>query len=114
MNIETVAVYSDADQNALHVRLADQALHIGASAPRESYLNIEAILRAARGSNADAIHPGYGFLAENADFAQAVIDAGITFIGPLPDAIRAMGDKAAARERMLDNGVPIVPGYQGI
>ncbi len=114
MNIGTVAVYSDADQATLHVRLADQAIPIGASAPRESYLNVEAILRAATESNADAIHPGYGFLAENADFAQTVIDAGITFIGPSPDAIRAMGDKAAARTRMLEHGVPIVPGYQGI
>lgn len=113
MDIETIAVYSDADRTALHVRLADQAIYIGESSPRESYLNIKKILAAAQESNSEAIHPGYGFLAENAEFAQAVNSAGIIFIGPSPDAIRAMGDKAAARARMLEHGVPIVPGYQG-
>jgi len=113
MNIKTVAVYSDADRAALHVRVADEAIHIGASPPRESYLNIGKIIDAAKRTNADAIHPGYGFLAENADFAQAVLDAGIVFIGPSPFSIRAMGDKAHARERMIASGVAVVPGFQG-
>lgn len=109
----TVAVYSDADRAALHVRLADAAVHIGNSPPRESYLNIPSLIAAAREAGAQAVHPGYGFLAENADFAQAVLDAGLTFIGPSPSSIRAMGDKAEARERMTASGVPVVPGYQG-
>jgi len=112
MNIATVAVYSDADRAALHTRVAAEAIHIGASPPRESYLNIEKIIDAAKKSNADAIHPGYGFLAENAEFAQAVNDAGIVFIGPSPFSIRAMGDKAEARARMIKSGVPVVPGFQ--
>ena len=112
MNIETVAVYSDADRAALHVRAADRAVHIGNSPPGESYLSIEALLDVAKQTRADAIHPGYGFLAENAAFAQAVVDAGIVFIGPSPFSIRAMGDKAEARERMIASGVPVVPGYQ--
>ncbi len=112
MNIATVAVYSDADRAALHVRVADEAIHIGASSPRESYLNIEKIIDAAKKTNADAVHPGYGFLAENAEFAQAVNDAGLVFIGPSPFSIRAMGDKAEARTRMIANGVPVVPGFQ--
>jgi acetyl-CoA carboxylase biotin carboxylase subunit len=112
MNIATVAVYSDADRAALHTRVADEAVHIGASSPRESYLNIEKIIDAAKKTNADAIHPGYGFLAENAEFAQAVNDAGIVFIGPSPFSIRAMGDKAEARARMMKSGVPVVPGFQ--
>ena len=90
----TVAVYSDADAGALHVVQADEALHIGPSAAAESYLNIAAILAAARATGADAVHPGYGFLSEHADFAQACADAGLTFIGPTPAAIRAMGNKA--------------------
>lgn len=113
MGISTVAVYSDADRDALHVRLADQARHVGESARRESYLNIGRIIDAARESGAQAIHPGYGFLAENAQFARAVLDSGLTLIGPSPFAIEAMGDKAAARERMTTSGVPVVPGYQG-
>ncbi len=112
LNIGTVAVYSDADRAALHTRVADEAIHIGASPPRESYLNIEKIIDAAKQTNADAIHPGYGFLAENAAFAQAVNDAGIVFIGPSPFSIRAMGDKAEARARMIASGVPVVPGFQ--
>src|SRR5881392_1117439 len=96
MGIKTVAVYSDADRAALHVRVADEAVHIGASPARESYLNIEKIIDAAKQTHADAIHPGYGFLAENAAFAQAVNDAGIVFIGPSPFSIQAMGDKARA------------------
>ena len=112
MKSATVAVYSDADRAALHTRVADEAMHIGASPPRESYLNVEKIIDAAKRTNAEAIHPGYGFLAENADFAQAVNDAGIVFIGPSPFSIRAMGDKAEARARMLASGVPVVPGFQ--
>jgi acetyl-CoA carboxylase biotin carboxylase subunit len=112
LNIATVAVYSDADRAALHTRVADEATHIGASPPRESYLNIGKIIDAARQTNADAIHPGYGFLAENAEFAQAVNDAGVVFIGPSPFSIRAMGDKAHARERMIASGVPVAPGFQ--
>ncbi len=97
MGIRTVAVYSDADRDALHVREADTAVRIGGAAPRESYLNIAAIIEAAKRSGADAVHPGYGFLAENADFAQAVIDAGLMWIGPSPNVIRQMGDKAEAK-----------------
>jgi acetyl-CoA carboxylase, biotin carboxylase subunit len=112
LGIPTVAVYSDADRRGLHVRYADEAVNIGPPAPRESYLNIDNILKAAKQTNADAIHPGYGFLAENADFAQAVADAGIVFIGPAPYAIRTMGDKLTARETVKKAGVPIVPGTE--
>ena len=97
MGIETVAVYSDVDCNALHVRMADQAVPIGGSASRESYLNIGAILSAARRAGADAIHPGYGFLAENAEFAAACEDARIVFVGPTSSVIRSMGSKSGAR-----------------
>jgi acetyl-CoA carboxylase biotin carboxylase subunit len=113
MGIAAVAVYSDADWRAAHVRLADEALPVGPPPPGESYLNIERILWAARESGAEAIHPGYGFLSENAAFARAVRNAGLTFIGPTPEAIDAMGDKGRARERMISGGVPVVPGYQG-
>ncbi len=113
LNIQTIAVYSDADRNALHARLADEAIHIGASPPRESYLNIEKIIDATKKAGAQAIHPGYGFLSENAEFAQVVRDAGLTFIGPHAASIRAMGDKANARALMQKSGVPIVPGYHG-
>ncbi|MHC4852514.1 MAG: biotin carboxylase N-terminal domain-containing protein, partial [Planctomycetota bacterium] len=98
MGIATVAVYSDADRNALHVRRADHAVHIGGSAPAESYLRTDKILDAAKATGADAIHPGYGFLAENADFARACADAGITFVGPPAEAIALIGDKVAARK----------------
>jgi acetyl/propionyl-CoA carboxylase alpha subunit len=98
MGLETVALYSDFDHNALHVRLADQAVRIGPAAPRDSYLNIPAILAAARKTAADAIHPGYGFLAENADFASACEEAQIAFIGPSPRVIQSMGSKVAARK----------------
>jgi acetyl-CoA carboxylase, biotin carboxylase subunit len=112
--IPTVAVYSDADRNGLHVRLADEAVHIGPSAPRESYLVHEKILEAARISGANAIHPGYGFLSENAAFAAKCRDAGIVFIGPPPEAIRAMGDKIQSRLRMKAAGVPVVPGEDAV
>jgi 3-methylcrotonyl-CoA carboxylase alpha subunit len=113
MGIRTVAVYSDADRVALHVRLADAAYRIGPPAARESYLSIDAILDAARKSGADAVHPGYGFLSENEDFAAACAKAGVVFVGPTPEAIAAMGDKAAAKRRMAEAGVPLVPGYHG-
>lgn len=110
--IQTVAVYSVADREALHVRYADEAYNIGAPAPRESYLNIEKLIDVAKRSGADAVHPGYGFLSERAEFAQAVIDAGLTWVGPSPDAISKMGDKLAAREIMQKAGVPVVPGTE--
>ena len=109
----TVAVFSDADRDAPHVALADEAVYIGASPAAESYLRIDAILEAARKTGADAIHPGYGFLSENAAFAQACADANVVFIGPPASAITAMGDKALAKRRMLDAGVPCAPGYLG-
>ncbi|QWG20708.1 acetyl-CoA carboxylase biotin carboxylase subunit [Bradyrhizobium sediminis] len=108
-----VAVYSDADREALHVREADQAICIGEALPAQSYLRIEAAIAAAKASGADAVHPGYGFLAENEDFAQACRDAGLVFIGPSPEAIKAMGNKAGAKDIMQAAGVPCVPGYQG-
>lgn len=113
MDIRTVAIYSDPDRHALHVRMADEALPVGPAAPQESYLNQERVVQAALDSGARAIHPGYGFLSENAVFAQAIQAAGLTFIGPPPDAIQAMGNKAEARQRMQAAGVPVVPGYQG-
>ena len=109
-----VAVYSDADRDALHVREADEAVRIGEALPAQSYLNIGAIIAAAKSSGADAVHPGYGFLAENEDFAQTCHDAGLVFIGPSPEAIKAMGNKAGAKEIMQAAGVPCVPGYQGV
>ncbi|MCB1842805.1 MAG: ATP-grasp domain-containing protein, partial [Halioglobus sp.] len=111
MGIATVAVYSEADADALHVQLADEALHIGGAAARDSYLLAESILKAASATGAQAIHPGYGFLSENAAFARACESAGITFIGPTADAIDAMGSKAAAKRIMAEAGVPLVPGY---
>ena len=113
MGIETVAVYSDADQHAPHVREADHAVHIGASAARESYLDQTRVLAAAKQSGADAIHPGYGFLSENAAFAEAVIAAGLIWVGPPPSSIRAMGLKDAAKRLMAEAGVPTTPGYLG-
>ncbi|HQZ32418.1 MAG TPA: acetyl/propionyl/methylcrotonyl-CoA carboxylase subunit alpha [Arenimonas sp.] len=113
LGVQTVAVYSDADANARHVRACDQAVHIGASAPRDSYLRWQAILDAARASGAQAVHPGYGFLSENQDFARACADAGLVFIGPPPSAIAAMGSKSAAKALMARAGVPLVPGYHG-
>src|SRR4029453_13545531 len=112
MGIATAAVYSECDRAALHVRLADEAWPVGPSAPRESYLRIDAIIDAAKRSGADAIHPGYGFLAENAAFAGACRDARLTFIGPSPDAIALMGSKTAARDVARKAGVPVVPGTE--
>ena len=113
MGIRTVAVYADADTKALHVRQADEAVHIGASPARESYLVGEKIIAAALATGADAIHPGYGFLSENAEFAQAVIDAGLVWVGPRPASITAMGLKDAAKKLMAEAGVPVTPGYMG-
>ncbi|MCS6837149.1 MAG: acetyl-CoA carboxylase biotin carboxylase subunit [Anaerolineae bacterium] len=112
LGLETVAVYSEADSNARHVQMADRAVLIGPPPPRESYLRAEAILEAARQTQAQAIHPGYGFLSEREAFAQAVLDAGLVWIGPPPRAIELMGVKTAARALMQEAGVPIVPGYQ--
>ncbi len=111
--LRTVAVVSAADRHALHARLADEAYEIGAAPPRESYLNIERLIAAARATGAQAVHPGYGFLSENAGFAEACAAAGLVFIGPPPDAIRLMGNKAEAKRRMREAGVPCIPGYDG-
>ena len=111
--LRTVAVVSEADRHALHARLADEAFEIGGAAPRESYLNIERLIAAAKATGAQAVHPGYGFLSENADFAEACAAAGLVFIGPPPAAIRLMGNKAAAKRRMREAGVPCIPGYDG-
>jgi 3-methylcrotonyl-CoA carboxylase alpha subunit len=113
LGTRTVAVYSDADAKALHVRMADEAVHIGPSPARGSYLVGEKIIEAAKATGAEAIHPGYGFLSENADFAQAVIDAGLIWVGPKPASIRAMGLKDAAKKLMAEAGVPVTPGYLG-
>ena len=112
--IKTVAVYSDADAQAKHVAVCDEAVHIGASPPKESYLRWERILDAALATGAEAIHPGYGFLSENEDFAQACADAGLVFIGPPASAIKAMGLKSASKQLMEAAGVPLVPGYHGV
>ena len=113
MGIRTVAVFSDADANALHVRMADEAVHVGPSAARESYLVGSRIIAAAKATGAEAIHPGYGFLSENAEFAQSVIDAGLIWVGPNPESITAMGLKDAAKQLMQQAGVPVTPGYMG-
>jgi 3-methylcrotonyl-CoA carboxylase alpha subunit len=113
LGVRTVAVFSDADANARHTRLADEAVHIGAAAARESYLNIEQIIDAARKTGAQAIHPGYGFLSENEAFASACAEHGIVFVGPPIEAIRAMGSKSAAKQLMERANVPLVPGYHG-
>src|SRR6266446_1031221 len=112
MGIRSVAVYSDADRSALHVRMADEAEHIGPSPSHESYLRIDRILKAARGHGAEAIHPGYGFLSENAEFAATCESAGVVFIGPSSDSIRSMGSKTAARRLAQSAGVPVVPGTE--
>jgi 3-methylcrotonyl-CoA carboxylase alpha subunit len=113
LGVRTVAVYSDADARALHVREADEAVHIGPSAAQESYLVGERIIAAAREAGAEAVHPGYGFLSENVEFAAAVIEAGLVWVGPTPDSIRAMGLKDAAKTLMAEAGVPVTPGYLG-
>jgi acetyl-CoA carboxylase biotin carboxylase subunit len=113
MGIATVAVHSTADSDAMHVRMADESVCIGPPAAADSYLNMPAILSAATVTNADAIHPGYGFLSENAAFARAVEEHGFVFIGPSPDTIAMMGDKVAAKQTMVDAGVPVVPGSDG-
>ena len=110
LGVRTVAVYSEADRDALHVRFANEAVAIGGSAPAESYLRGDRILDAARACGAQAIHPGFGFLAENSGFARAVEDAGLAFLGPPADAMEVMGDKLASRRAMVAAGVPVVPG----
>lgn len=114
MNIKTVAIYSTADRDSLHVRFADEAVCIGPPSSTDSYLNIPSIMAAAEITNADAIHPGYGFLAENADFAEICNEYGIKFIGPSPEMIRKMGDKITAKETMIKANVPVVPGSGGL
>ncbi len=113
LEIPSVAVYSDADEEALHVRLADETVHIGPAKAQKSYLNIEAIVEAARDKGADAVHPGYGFLAENAGFAAACRDAGLAFVGPSPETMENISDKSAARRLAKEADVPIVPGTEG-
>jgi 3-methylcrotonyl-CoA carboxylase alpha subunit len=113
LGIRTIAVFSDADALAKHVREADEAIRIGPAAPRESYLNVARILDAARATGAQAVHPGYGFLSENAAFAQACVEAGLVFVGPPASAISAMGSKIVAKARMRSAGVPVLPGYEG-
>ena len=113
MGVRTIAVYSDADASARHVREADEAVRIGPPPAAESYLDVQAILRAARATHAEAIHPGYGFLSENSRFAQACLDAGLIFIGPPPQAIAAMGSKSVAKASVRAAGVPVLPGYDG-
>ncbi|MBR9976004.1 MAG: biotin carboxylase, partial [Bacteroidetes bacterium] len=112
LGIRTVAVYSDPDSTAPHVLAADEAWHIGPAASRESYLRMDTIIDVARKAGCDAIHPGYGFLSENASFARAVEEAGIIFVGPPAEAIEVMGDKTSARTLMIKRGVPVVPGTE--
>ncbi len=114
MGIKTVAVYSTADKDSLHVKFADEAVCIGKPQSSDSYLNIPHIMAAAEITNADAVHPGYGFLAENAKFSQICADHGIKFIGPTPEMINKMGDKITAKETMIKAGVPVVPGGEGL
>jgi acetyl-CoA carboxylase biotin carboxylase subunit len=113
LGVQTVAIFSEADRHALHVRLADEAYPVGPAPSRDSYLRVDKIIEVARKSQAGAIHPGYGFLAERADFAQACLDEGLAFIGPRPSSIAAMGDKAVARATVTASGVPVVPGTEG-
>ena len=113
LGVKTVAVYSDADAHAKHVMACDEAVHVGASAPKESYLQWQRIIDAARATGAEAIHPGYGFLSENEDFAKACAEAGLVFIGPPASAIQAMGLKAESKRLMEAAKVPLVPGYHG-
>src|SRR4051812_36075531 len=113
LGVKSVVVYSEADRDAKYVRLADEAVCIGPAPSAQSYLNMPAIIATAEVTDAEAIHPGYGFLSENADFAERVERSGFTFIGPTPDAIRTMGDKVAAKQAMIKSGVPCVPGSEG-
>ncbi|MES3000256.1 MAG: biotin carboxylase N-terminal domain-containing protein [Pseudomonadota bacterium] len=113
MGIATVAVYSDADAQALHVREAGEAIALGGLASADSYLRIDKLIAAAKASGADAVHPGYGFLSENADFAQAIVDAGLTWVGPPPEAIRLLGNKSSAKRLAQAHGIPCLPGYEG-
>src|SRR5258708_16313599 len=113
LGVESVVIYSEADRAALHVREADYAVAVGPSPASESYLKTDRILEGAKKTGAEAIHPGYGFFSENAGFASAVADAGLVFIGPSPEAIKSMGDKAEARKAMAAAGVPVVPGSPG-
>ena len=113
MGIATVAVYSDADADAAHVAACDEAWRLGPAPARESYLNTARLLEVLRESGAQAVHPGYGFMSENEEFARAVADSGAVFIGPPPAAIAAMGSKSAAKQLMESAGVPLVPGYHG-
>ena len=114
MDIETVAIYSEADKESLHVQIADEAYCVGPTISKESYLNLTNIISVAKLTGCDAIHPGYGFLAENADFAELCRECNLIFIGPSPEAISKMGTKDVARDTMKEAGVPIVPGSQGI
>ncbi|MFB3057835.1 MAG: acetyl/propionyl/methylcrotonyl-CoA carboxylase subunit alpha, partial [Ignavibacteriaceae bacterium] len=114
LGINTVAVYSEADEESLHVRFADEAVCIGPPLSKDSYLKIPGIISAAQITGADAIHPGYGFLAENADFSEICAESNIKFIGPSPEMINAMGDKAFAKDTMKKNGVPVIPGSDGV
>jgi acetyl-CoA carboxylase, biotin carboxylase subunit len=114
LGVSTVAVYSEADRESLHVQFADEAICLGKAPSKESYLNIPSIISAAESKDVDAIHPGYGFMSENAHFVEICQENHITFIGPSPEAIRKMGDKAVARETMKNAGVPVVPGSEGI
>jgi acetyl-CoA carboxylase biotin carboxylase subunit len=113
MGIKSVVVYSEADRDAKYVKLADEAVCIGPAASAQSYLNMPAIISTAEVTDAEAIHPGYGFLSENADFAERVERSGFTFIGPTPECIRIMGDKVSAKQAMIKSGVPCVPGSEG-
>ena len=113
LNIHSIAVYSDIDKKSKHVRLADEAIHIGNSKAQESYLSSRKIINAALKVKADAIHPGYGFLSENSVFAQRVCDAGLVFVGPSPDSIAAMGDKIGSKKLAKEAGVNVIPGYLG-
>ncbi|MBI3986238.1 MAG: ATP-grasp domain-containing protein, partial [Lentisphaerae bacterium] len=114
MSIKTVAVFSEADEHSLHVQLADEAICIGPARPSASYLNIPSVISAASITNADAIHPGYGFLSEDPNFAEVCETSGITFIGPSSELIRLMGDKSNARQKMKELGVPVLPGSVGV